>query len=76
MIVPVAVTAASDYQTEAETLYALGLYKGVSTTPGEFNPDLDATLNRQTAATMVLRLFGWEDEALDMDEMEVAGKYF
>jgi hypothetical protein len=68
LLVPV--TAASDYSTEAEALYALGLYKGISTEPGVFNPDLDSTLNRQTAATMVLRLFGLEDEALFMDEME------
>jgi hypothetical protein len=68
LLVPV--TAASDYMTEADTLNALGLYKGISTEPGVFNPDLDSTLNRQTAATMVLRLFGLEDEALSMDEME------
>lgn len=52
-----------NYQAEAEKLYAVGLYKGISTDPN--NPDLDLAtlLDRQTGVVMLLRLFGQEEEA-------------
>lgn len=53
----------------AQTLYDLGLYKGISETT--FVPDLDSTLDRQTGVIVLLRLFGQEENALDMDTYEV-----
>jgi hypothetical protein len=61
-IAPVAVFANSEYSDEAQSLYELGLYKGLS--ENEFVPDLDSTLDRQTGAVMLLRMFGLEEEAL------------
>jgi hypothetical protein len=61
-IAPAAVFANSEYSDEAQALYELGLYKGLSET--EFVPDLDSTLDRQTGAVMILRMFGLEEEAL------------
>jgi hypothetical protein len=55
---------APSYAELAQKLYDLGLYKGVG--EGTFNPDLSNTLNRETGATMVLRLFGLEEEAKEM----------
>jgi hypothetical protein len=69
MLVPVTVFAAtSTAEQDAKMLYDLGLYKGLSDI--EYQPDLQSTLNRQTGATMVLRLFGREADALEMDEAE------
>lgn len=68
IMAPAASFAAIDSTTDAKSLYDLGLYKGLSET--EYQPDLDSTLNRQTAATMLLRMFGLEDDALAMDEKE------
>lgn len=68
IMAPAASFAAIDSTTDAKSLYDLGLYKGLSET--EYQPDLDSTLNRQTAATMLLRMIGLEDDALAMDEKE------
>jgi hypothetical protein len=54
------------YENEAESLNALGLYKGIS--EDEFDPDLESELDRQTGVIMLLRLFGSETEALEMTE--------
>lgn len=49
------------YEKEANALNKLGLYKGIS--EARFDPDLSATLDRQTGVVMLLRLFGQEEEA-------------
>lgn len=60
------------YENEAEILYKLGLYKGTSTTT--YEPNLGGKLDRQTGVVMLLRLFGQEEEALQMDAAEAASK--
>jgi hypothetical protein len=66
---PVALFADNhDYAAEAQTLYDLGLYKGRSA--DSYDPDLESTLTRQEGAIMVLRIFGLEEAALEMDEFE------
>lgn len=52
-----------NYQAEAEKLYAVGLYKGISTDPNNPDLDLQTLLDRQTGVVMLLRLFGQEEEA-------------
>ncbi|MCX7748348.1 MAG: protease inhibitor I42 family protein [Clostridia bacterium] len=54
---------------KAETLYKLGLYKGIS--QNEFNPDLDALADRKTAIIMALRLMGKEKAVLELEASEV-----
>lgn len=49
------------YENEAEALHILGLYKGINA--NTFLPDLAVQLDRQTGVTMLLRLFGQEEEA-------------
>jgi len=49
------------YEKEANILYKLGLYKGISET--RFDPDLGTALDRQTGVVMLLRIFGQEEEA-------------
>jgi hypothetical protein len=69
MLVPATVFAAeSNYAADAKVLYDLGLYKGVDAT--KFAPDLDSTLNRETATVMVLRMFGLEADALSMTDKD------
>lgn len=58
------------YEKEAEELYKLGLYKGTSET--EYVPNLEGKLDRQTGVVMLLRLFGQEDEALEIPMEEAA----
>jgi len=60
------------YETEAEVLYRLGLYKGTSTTT--YEPNLGGKLDRQTGVVMLLRLFGQEEEALEMSAEDAAAK--
>jgi len=60
------------YENEAEILYKLGLYKGTSTTT--YEPNLGGKLDRQTGVVMLLRLFGQEEEALQMDAADAAAK--
>jgi hypothetical protein len=49
------------FEAEAEALYELGLYQGLSNT--EFVPDLGSNLDRQTGTVMLVRMFGEEDDA-------------
>jgi hypothetical protein len=49
---------------EALELHKLGLYEGIS--PREFVADLENTLNRQTLATLYVRLVGEEEDSVDM----------
>lgn len=49
------------YEKEAEALYILGLYSGISL--NSFLPELAAQMDRQTGVVMLLRLFGQEQEA-------------
>ena len=60
------------YEAEAEKLYELGLYKGTSTTV--YEPNLGGKLDRQTGVVMLLRLFGQEEEALQMATEDAATK--
>jgi hypothetical protein len=53
------------YEEEAMELNQMDLYRGINP-DGEFDADLGSTLNRQTAAVMLLRMYGEEDMALEM----------
>ena len=66
-IVP-AFAAAFSYEQEAEQLYKVGLYLGISET--EFVPDLGTDLDRQTGVVMLLRMFGQEEEAKLLSDEE------
>lgn len=68
LTVPAFAASSNVYEDEAKTLYGLGLFKGVSTT--EYVPNLEARLERQEGAILVLRLFGLEDEANKLTEAE------
>lgn len=52
------------YEKEANALYTLGLYKGISEV--KFEPDLGTNLDRQTGVVMLLRMFGQEEEAKEL----------
>ncbi|WP_010681369.1 Ig-like domain-containing protein [Acetivibrio cellulolyticus] len=56
--------ATYSYEKEANELNTIGLYKGID--EKVFNPDLGASLDRQTGVVMLLRIFGQEDEALKL----------
>lgn len=56
------------YSGEAQKLYALGLYKGISTT--EFVPDLGSSLTREQGVAILIRILGEESEALSISENE------
>ncbi|NDL67244.1 S-layer homology domain-containing protein [Anaerotalea alkaliphila] len=58
------------YGEEAVTLNRLGLFKGTSQTA--FVPDLGGALTREMGVTLLLRLFGLEEDALGMTEAETA----
>ncbi|ODM27127.1 hypothetical protein A7W90_13390 [Clostridium sp. Bc-iso-3] len=60
------------YEKEAKELYELGLYKGTS--ESEYVPNLEGKLDRQTGVVMLLRLFGQEDDALEMSLEDAAAK--
>jgi len=60
------------YESEAEVLYRIGLYKGTSTTT--YEPNLGGKLDRQTGVVMLLRLFGQEEKALEMTAEDAAAK--
>jgi len=63
-LLPVQFRAASDQQEAAEALNRLGLFGGVGTNKdGSVNFDLPGTANRQTAATMLVRILGKGGEA-------------
>jgi hypothetical protein len=69
IVVPVSAAENIKYSDEAQKLYDLGLYKGISTEV--FNPDLSSTLNRETGVVMLLRIVGLEKAALDMSAADV-----
>ncbi len=69
IVVPVSAAESIKYSDEAQKLYDLGLYKGISTEV--FNPDLGSTLNRETGVVMLLRIVGLEKAALDMSAADV-----
>lgn len=71
MIPALAATGTSaKYAEQATKLNKLGLYLGES--EGTFVPALEKTLNRESGAVLLLRLFGQEDIALAMTSDEVA----
>ena len=60
--VPAASAAGSEQEKAAETLYALGLFRGTGTHPdGTPIFDLDKTPTRNQAVIMLVRLLGKED---------------
>ena len=64
-ITPIASAANGEEEGAAETLYALGLFKGTGTNPdGTPIFDLDKTPTRNQAIIMLIRLLGKEEEAL------------
>ncbi len=72
MMAPVFAVSSSyraSYEDEAERLYELGLFKGVS--DEEFDPALGSNLSREQAAIILLRLCGQEQEAEKMSPSEV-----
>lgn len=69
IIMPAVAADSYSYGDQAKKLNELGLYKGVSTV--EFNPDLGATLNRETGVVMLLRVVGLEKDALAMPAADV-----
>lgn len=60
------------HESEAVQLNKVGLYNGISTQ--RFDPDLGAPLDRQTGVTMLLRMFGQEDEALLLSDADANAK--
>ncbi|HHV61017.1 MAG TPA: hypothetical protein GXX49_12140 [Clostridiaceae bacterium] len=66
------VTAAGDqykYLVEAQKLYDMGLYQGVSTT--SFDPDLGSSLTREQGFTMLVRMFGGQSAAEALSNTEI-----
>lgn len=77
-IVPAFAATSYTYETQAKALYDLGLFKGVATEPGVYNPDLGASMDRETGVVMMLRLIGKIDEAnaiSDSQASSVLAKY-
>ncbi len=69
LMVPAFAVEGFSYETEAQTLNDLGLYKGISTET--FEPDLGTALNRETGVTLLVRLMGLEADALALTDAEV-----
>lgn len=70
MIASIMVPAlAADYDDDAQKLYKLGLFKGTS--GSSYQPDLDATLIRETGLALMIRAMGLEEEVLAMSDAEV-----
>ncbi|MDD3269450.1 MAG: S-layer homology domain-containing protein [Syntrophomonadaceae bacterium] len=69
-LIPISSSAAESFYNEAQAaaLNHLGLYNGISNT--SFNPDLGASLNRETGVVMLLRLLGLQDDALAMTDAQ------
>ena len=57
-----------NFINEAKMLNELGVYDGIS--KEEFNPDLDAEVDRQTGVMMLLKMTGNEDKVMKMSEEE------
>ena len=65
MTVPAGAVSAQAAQDSAQLLYNMELFKGVGNNPdGTPNFDLNNSLTRDQAVTMLVRLLGAEDEAL------------
>lgn len=71
MVPTFAATTNYTYETQAKSLYDLGLFKGVSTDPSVFNPDLGSEMDRQSGIVMMLRLIGKEADANAMTDSDV-----
>ncbi|HHW31990.1 MAG TPA: hypothetical protein GXX20_10025 [Clostridiaceae bacterium] len=56
------------YEAQARALYDLGLYDGVSA--DSYNPDLQATVDRETAIALLVKIFGDKEKALSMTDSE------
>ncbi len=69
-LAPISSQAAEGFYNEAQAtaLNHLGLYSGISNT--SFDPDLGASLNRETGVVILLRLLGLQDDALAMTDAE------
>lgn len=65
------ITLASNclYEKEAEQFYKFGLYKG--RTNNIFNPELELLADRESGIIMLLRLLNEEQNAMDLDDLEV-----
>ena len=57
------------YEKEAEILYSLGLYKGVSEIA--YVPDLGSNLTREQAVVILTRLFGQQEHANKMTNLKI-----
>ena len=65
-LVPTASAATGEARQAAQELHEMGLFQGVGTNAdGTPNFDLDRTMNRAEAVTMLVRLLGKEAEAKD-----------
>lgn len=65
LTVPAGAATASDAQESAELLYNMELFKGIGNNPdGSPNFNLEGSLTRDQAVTMLVRLLGKEEEAL------------
>ena len=71
-MVPAFAATSYTYETQAKALYDLGLFKGVATEPGVYNPDLGANMNRETGVVMMLRLVGKIDDANAISDSEAS----
>ena len=56
------------YEGEAQVLNDLGLYRGVGST--NFELDMAESVNRETGAVVLLRIFGLEEEALALENVD------
>ncbi len=56
------------YEDEAQVLNDLGLYRGVG--PANFELDMAEPINRETGAVVLLRIFGLEEEALALENVD------
>jgi hypothetical protein len=63
--VPSAIAANTPHTSAAEKLHTLGMLAGVGTNPdGSINYELEASINRAQAVTLVVNLLGKYDEAI------------
>ena len=63
-LAPAALAASNEAMQAANSLHELGLFNGVGTNAdGSINYDLDRTMTRAEAVTMLVRLLGKENEA-------------
>lgn len=72
IMVPALAAEGFKYETEAEQLYDLGLFKGVSDT--EYKPELETVLTRETGLVLVIRAMGMEEEVQAMTAEEITAQ--